>query len=173
MDITSNLQKDGTLLQLRWDGQGIISNSTTLGWGFSFTGREYFGKPKHYLFWMASYGMGWGSQVVSGIGAKTSATLEPDGDLENMPSLNLGGGVSINILPTLAANASSYWYTIDPSPTREGNALKGGYANHVNLIWSPIRKVNAGIEFMFLKRVNTNDMSGTGRRLQLMLKYIF
>lgn len=159
--------------QLRWDGQGIISNATALGWGISFTGRQYFGRPRHFFFWMASYGQGWGSQVVSGIGAKTSATLTPDGELQTMPALNLGGGLSINILPTLSANASSYWYTIDPSSTRSGDLLKGGFANHVNLIWSPLKKVNTGIEFMFLKRVNTNDMSGTGRRLQLMVKYIF
>ena len=162
-----------SVFQLRWDGKGIIPNTSAIGWGLGFSGREYFGASKHFLHWMASYGKGWGSQVVSGIGAKTSATLEPDGDLDPMPALNLGGGVSLNILPTLAASASSYWYTIDPSPTRNGHMLKGGYANHMNLIWSPIRNVNTGIEFMFLKRVNADDMSGTGRRLQLMLKYIF
>jgi hypothetical protein len=177
--ITRSLKSGGRIMlaasvfQLRWDGLGIISNATALGWGVSFTGREYFGRPQHFIYWMASYGQGWGSQVVSGIGAKTSATLTPGGKLETMPALNLGGGLSINILPTLSANASSYWYTIDPSSTRSGDMLKGGFANHVNLIWSPLKKVNTGIEFMFLKRVNTDDRSGTGKRLQLMVKYLF
>ncbi len=163
----------GSVFQLRWDGQGIINNATAPGWGVSFTGREYFGKPKHFFYWMASYGHGWGSQIVAGIGGKTSATLTPDGELQTMPALNLGCGLSINILPTLSANASSFWYKIDPSPTRSGNLIKGGYANHLNLIWSPLKKVNTGIEFMFLKRVNTDDKSNIGKRLQLMVKYIF
>ena len=68
-------------------------------------------------------------------------------------------------------NLSSMWFEIDPSPTRGPNMYKGGYANHINLIWSPMKKVNVGIEYMFLKRVNTDENSGTGRRLQMMMKY--
>lgn len=177
--ITRSTNNDGRLMlsasifQLRWDGQEIIPNASAIGWGISFSGREYFGPSNHFIHWMASYGEGWGSQVVSGIGAGTSATLNQEGKLELMPALNLGGGFSINLSQTLAANLSSYWYTIDPSPTRAGYMLKGGYANHVNLIWSPLKRVNLGIEFMVLKRVNTDEMSGTGKRLQLMIRYTY
>jgi hypothetical protein len=38
------LMLGASLFQLRWDGLGIIPNSTAFGWGFSFSGREYFGK---------------------------------------------------------------------------------------------------------------------------------
>ncbi len=161
----------GSLFQLRWDGQGEIPNATALGWGISFTGREYFGTAKHYFFWNTSYGEGWGSNIASGIGGKTSATLDPDGDLETMPALNLGAGLAFNLVDNLVMNLSSMWFDIDPSPTRGPNMYKGGYANHINLIWSPIKKVNVGIEYMFLKRVNTDENSGTGRRLQMMVKY--
>jgi hypothetical protein len=50
--------------------------------------------------------------------------------------------------------------------------MKAGESAHINLIWSPIKKVNAGIEFMVLRRTNVNDTQGTGSRLQLMIKYI-
>jgi hypothetical protein len=163
----------GSIFQLRWDGQNVIPNSTAIGWGFSFSGREYFGRDKHFFYWMASYGQGWGSQIVSTIGTGSSAVLTPDGELETMPAWNLGGGVSFNILDNLVANANLTWYEIDPSQYREGHKMKSGKSAHINLIWSPYKKFNVGIEYMILRRTNTDDGSGTGNRIQGMLKYAF
>lgn len=47
-----------SLFQLNWGAQNVISNATTLGWGFSFSGRTYFGAKKHWFRWMASYSQG-------------------------------------------------------------------------------------------------------------------
>jgi hypothetical protein len=163
----------GSVFQLRWDGQNIISNTTAIGWGFSFSGREYFGKSKHFLYWMASYGQGWGSQIVSTIGTSSSAVLTPEGKLETMPAWNLGGGFAFNLTNTLTTNLNLSWYSIDPSQYREDHQMKSGESAHINLIWSPYKKVNTGIEYMILQRVNTDDMSGTGQRLQMMIKYLF
>lgn len=161
----------GSVFQLRWDGMGTIPNSTAIGWGFSFSGREYFGK-KHFFRWMASYGQGWGSQIVATLGTGGSAILTPDGTLETMPALNLGGGFAFNLSNVLVTNLNLNWYAIDPSVYKEANKMKAGESAHINLIWSPIKKVNAGIEFMVLRRTNVNDTQGTGSRLQLMIKYI-
>jgi hypothetical protein len=162
----------GSVFQLRWDGQNIISNATALGWGFSFSGREYFGK-KHFFRWMASYGHGWGSQIVATIGTRSSAVLTPDGELETMPAWNLGTGVAINLTSNLVSNLNINWYSIDPSELRDDDQMKGGQSAHINLIWSPYKKVNMGVEYLHLRRVNTDDTSGTGRRLQMMVKYLF
>jgi len=158
--------------QLRWDGQNIISNATAIGWGVSFSGREYFGK-NHYFFWMGSYGQGWGSQIVSTLGTSSSAILTTDGNLEIMPAWNLGAGIEINILPTLATNINGFYYAIDPSTYRDADKMKSGTSAHINLIWSPINNASTGIEYMVLQRVNGNGDYGVGRRLQLMLKYVF
>jgi len=163
----------GSLFQLRWDGQNIISNSTAVGWGFSFSGREYFGRSKHFFYWMTSYGQGWGSQIVSTIGTGSSAILTPDGKLETMPAWNLGGGFAFNLTNTLTTNLNLNWYSIDPSQYRAGNKMKSGESAHINLIWSPFKNVNTGIEFMYLRRTNTDETRGTGRRLQMMIKYLF
>jgi hypothetical protein len=162
----------GSVFQLRWDGMGSIPNSTAIGWGFSFSGREYFGK-KHFFRWMASYGQGWGSQIVATLGTNASAILDPSGNLETMPALNLGGGLAFNLSNVLVTNLNLNWYAIDPSVYREANKMKAGESAHINLIWSPIKKVNAGIEFMVLRRTNVNDIQGTGRRIQAMVKYLF
>ena len=162
-----------SLFQLRWDGLEEIPNSTAVGWGFSFSGREYFGKNKHYFRWMASYGRGWGSQIVSSLGTNASAILDSNGKLETMPAWNLGTGIALNISPKLVSNFNLNYYSIDPSEFRDETKMKSGSSGHVNLIWSPYKKVNAGVEFMMLERVNGDATSGIGNRLQFMIKYLF
>jgi hypothetical protein len=161
-----------SLFQLRWDGQDIIPNATAVGWGFSFSGRENFGKNHHFI-WMASYGQGWGSQIVATVGTKSSAILTPQNQLETMPAVNLGAGVAISISPTLISNLNISWYSIDPSVYRSPSSMKSGASGHVNLIWSPIKNVNTGIEYMLLRRTNNDNNFGLGNRLQMMAKYVF
>ena len=177
--ITKKTKRGGRLMigasvfQLRWDGLGDMPNVTAIGWGFSFSGREYFGTKKHYFRWMASYGQGWGSQIVATIGTQSSAIVTPQGTLETMPAYNLGAGFAFRLSNTLVTNINSNWYSIDPSQYKEGYDMKAGLAGHVNLIWSPIKNINTGVEFMMARRTNVNDTQGTGSRLQLMVKYLF
>ena len=125
------------------------------------------------ISWMSSYGNGWGSQIVSTIGTTASAVVKPDGELETMPAWNLTGALTINITPVLMANVVGGWWAIDPSQYRSEDKMKSGGQGRVNLIWSPIKSVNLGAEYMMLYRENVDGMSGVGRRLQLMMKYIF
>jgi len=161
-----------SIFQLRWDGHGIMPNQTTLGWGVSFSGREYFG-ARNYFRWMASYGNGWGSNIVATLGTGASAILENNGQLETMPAWNLGTGICINLLQNLETNLNINWFGIEPSEYRAKDKMKNGASAHINLIWAPIKSVNAGIEYMILRRTNGDSNSGTGQRLQLMIKYIF
>ncbi|MBU1009993.1 MAG: hypothetical protein KKD74_07660 [Bacteroidetes bacterium] len=159
--------------QLRWDGQSSGPDATAFGWGASFSGREYFGQKKHYFRWMASYGDGWGSNIVAAVGTSASAILTPDEKLETMPAWNLGTGVALNISPVLVANINTSWFGLNPSEHRDADKIKMGGSGHINLIWSPIKNVNTGIEFMTLYRENGDGKSGVGKRLQLMAKYLF
>ena len=165
------LMLGGSVFQLRWDGQGKIDNATAIGWGFSFSGREYFGK-KHFFRWMASYGQGWGSQIVATLGTQGSAILTPEGELETLPAWNLGTGIAINFTQTLVTNFNINWYSIEPSSYRSPEKMKSGESAHLNLIWSPLKKVNTGVEYMILRRTNTDNSTGVGNRLQLMVKYV-
>lgn len=162
----------GSVFQLRWDGQNIIPNVTTIGWGFSFSGREYFG-IRNFFRWMASYGQGWGSQIVATIGTGSSGILTPQGELETMPAWNLGAGFAFNLADNLVANLNTNWYSINPSQLRDQSKMKSGGTGHLNLIYSPYKKLNVGVEYMMLKRINGDDSSGVGRRMQMMIKYLF
>ena len=178
-NVTKNLKDGGRLFlgasvfQLRWDGEDDNPDDTAIGWGFSFSGRKYLGAKRHYFNWLSSYGQGWGSQIVATVGTQASAVLDPEGNLKTMPAWNLLGGFVFNISPTLVTSINTAWFGIDPSEFRDPNNLKGGGSGHVNLIWSPYKKVNMGAEFMILKRTNVDGNSGTGKRLQFMVKYLF
>ncbi len=177
--ITRNTSSGGRLFlgasiyQLRWDGQGAGPNDSALGWGVNFSGREYLIKDKFYFSWLASYGDGWGSNVVSALGTNAAAILSPDGQLETMQAWSLTGGLAYNISPSLMVNVSTAWFAIDPSVYRSPDEIKSGHSFHANVIWSPINSVNTGIEFMTLRRVNGDGASGNGSRLQGMIKYLF
>lgn len=170
-DSGGRLMLSSSLFQLRWDGEGNLPNSTAMGWGFSFSGREYFGN-KHFFNWMASFGDGWGSQIISTLGSEASAVLNPEGKLDTMMAWNLGGGVAFRLTDVLTSNLFANWFAIDPSEYRDELKIKSGESAHLNLIWSPVKKVNAGVEFMILRRHNGDDNSGVGKRLQFMVKYI-
>ena len=160
-----------SLFELRWDGQSIGPDASALGWGVSFSGREYFGK--HYLTWLSSYGNGWGSNIISTIGTNGSAIVTPEGDLETMVAWNLAGAFTFNISDVLMTNICGAWFALDPSEYRTAEKIKRGGSARINLIWSPVKSVNAGVEFMTLYRENVDGMSGVGNRLQFMIKYLF
>ena len=176
--ITKSTGSEGRLFlgasvyQLRWDGQETGPDDSTIGWGGSFSGREYLIKDKFYFTWLGSYGDGWGSNVISTLGTNAAAILNPDGQLETMKAWNLMGGVAYNISSKLMTNLNTAWFAIDPSEFRDPGEIKSGGSFHANLIWAPLKNVNAGVEFMVLRRVNGDDSSGVGKRLQLMIKYI-
>ncbi|HBH48022.1 MAG TPA: hypothetical protein DDX98_05250, partial [Bacteroidales bacterium] len=106
------------------------------------------------------------------LGTNASAILDSNGKLETMPAWNLGTGIALNISPKLVGNFNLNYYSIDPSEFRDETKMKSGSSGHINLIWSPYKKVNVGIEYMRLERVNGDTTSGIGNRLQMMIKYI-
>ena len=158
--------------QLRWDGQGEISNATELGWGIVFSGRKALGE-RDFLVWNASMGEGWGSNVVSGIGGGTGAILKPDGTLEPLFSWNLQLGGAHYLSETLALNASLAWASFDDSDLRPDTRLLEGGAAHLNMIWSPFESVNVGVEYMVGLRRNVDGADGTAQRLQAMIKFTY
>jgi len=158
--------------QLRWDGQDMIPNDTAMGWGVVFSGRKGFGE-RDFLLWNASMGEGWGSNVISGIGGGTGAILKVDGTLDPLFSWNLQLGGAHYLSETLALNASLAWASFDDSELRPDDRLLEGGTAHFNVIWSPFKSVNTGLEYMFGLRRNVDGADGRAQRLQAMFKFIY
>jgi len=161
----------GSVYQLRWVPDSSLTGSTALGWGVSFSGREYFTTKRHYIFWQGSYGNGWGSNILTFIG-DGSATVNQNNELETMAAFSYGGGFAYNISPTLNTSISTFWAEIDPTQDRLQTSMQSGGTVHVNLVWSPVKKINTGIEYIYGKRTNKDGSFGEANRLQFMMKFI-
>jgi len=162
----------GSIAQLRWDGLGEIPNATAAAWGFVFSGRLGLGK-RDYLVWNTSMGNGWGSNVISGIGAGTGAVLTPTGTLDPLFSWNAQVGGAHYFSEVVALNASLAWASFEDSAARPDDRLLEGGTAHVNVIWSPVKSVNTGLEYSVGLRRNVDEADGTAHRVQAMIKYIF
>jgi hypothetical protein len=166
------LMLGGSVFELRWDGLGEISNATTVGWGVLLSGRLGLGK-RDYLLWNASGGNGWGSNIATAIGTGSSAVLTPDGTLDPLFAWNVQVGGVHYLSNVVALNLSLAWASVEDSPDRPGTSLKEGGTAHVNIVWSPVKSVNTGVEYMLGLRRNYDGADGTAHRLQAMIKYIF
>ncbi len=175
--VTRSTDRGGRLMvaasvyQLRWDPDNSSSDQTAIGWGVSFSGREYFSSKRHYVFWQASYGDGWGSNILTFI-SDGSAVLNPNGELETMTAFSYGGGFVCNLSPVLSTSVSTFWTALDPSQYLGNNDLESGGTAHLNVIWSPVKKINTGIEYIYSKRTNVDGNFGEANRVQFMIKYI-
>jgi len=162
----------GSVYELRWDGQGQIPNASTLGWGLTFTGRAGLGK-RDFVLWNASAGRGWGSNIVSGIGANAAAILTPDAALDPLFAWSAAVGGSHYFSETVAVNLSAAWSAFEDPPERPGDRLLEGGTAHLNVIWSPVQSANIGLEYMTGLRRNVDEAHGTAHRVQAMVKFIF
>jgi len=166
------LMLGGSLFELRWDGLGETPNATAVGWGLVFSGRLGLGE-RDFLVWNTSAGNGWGSNIATGIGAGATAVLTPDGRLDPLFAWNVQVGGSHYLSEVLALNLSLAWASFEDSPDRPGDRLNEGGTAHVNVIWSPVKSVNTGVEYMVALRRNVDEADGTAHRVQAMIKYIF
>ena len=160
------------LYQLRWDGLGTGPDATVVAWGVVFSGRLGLGE-RDFLVWNTSAGNGWGSNVATNIGVGSAAVLTPDGSLNDLFAWNAQLGVAHYLSDVVALNASVAWASVEDSPLKPAGRLKEGGTAHVNVIWSPFKSVNTGVEYMHGLRRNYYGLDGTASRVQAMVKFIF
>jgi DcaP outer membrane protein len=161
-----------SVYQLRWDGLGTGPDATAVAWGALFSGRLGLGE-RDFLVWNTSAGNGWGSNIVTGIGVGSAAMLTPDGTLDLLFSWNAQLGGAHYLSDVVALNLSLAWASGEESPLKPGDRLMEGGTAHANVIWSPFKSVNTGVEYMRGLRRNQDGADGTAARVQAMVKFIF
>ena len=161
-----------SLYQLRWDGLGTGPDATAAAWGVLFSGRLGLGE-RDFLVWNTSAGNGWGSNIVTGIGAGSAAVLTPGGTLDLLFSWNAQLGGAHYFSDVVAVNVSFAWASGGDSQLKPGDRLKEGGTAHANVIWSPFNSVNIGVEYIYGLRRNYNGSDGSANRVQSMIKFIF
>lgn len=162
----------GSVYQLRWDGLEVGPNVTAIGWGIAFSGRQNFTK-KFSMQWNLSGGDGWATNIIAFTGGGQSAIINPQGELEPLFTWSLSGALIYNFSPVLDMNVMGAWLDVEESMYKSENSYSSGATGHINLIYSPVKSVNVGIEYGIGQRVNIDGKSGIANRVQMMCKYIF
>jgi len=161
-----------SLYQLRWDGLGTGPCATAAAWGVVFSGRLGLGK-RDFFVWNTSAGNGWGSNIAAEIGSGSAAVLTPGGALDLLFSWNVQAGGAHYFSEVVALNVSMAWAAAEESQLKPAGSLKEGGTAHVNVIWSPFKSVNTGVEYIYGLRRNYDGADGTANRVQAMVKFIF
>ena len=107
------------------------------------------------------------------IGGGTGAILTTDGSLDPLFAWNVQVGGAHYLSETLALNMSLAWASFDDSELRPDDRLLEGGTAHFNVIWSPFKSINTGIEYIYGLRRNVDGADGSAHRLQAMIKFIF
>ena len=175
-----HVQLAGILREVAYDTANTLDNKpkgSRLGWGINASGHvNIFDQDK--LIGSVVYGEG-------------IASYMNDGGTDLAPKIVTSPGVPPRIgptaLPILGVMAyvehrwDDHWTTsggysmtkVDNSSLQSVNAYKRGEYASINLLYTPIKSVLIGAEFMWGKRVDFNAASGNDPRIQLSAKYDF
>ena len=167
-----NMMFGGSIYQLRWDGLETGPNATALGWGLAFSGRQNFSNKFSFL-WNLSGGDGWASNVIAFTGDGQSAILNPQGEIEPLFAWSILASVVYSVSPVVQLNLTGSWLDLEVSEYKPDNNYKSGAEGHINLIYSPVKSINVGIEYQIAQRENKDSKSGIANRIQIGAKYIF
>ena len=159
-----------------YDHDGTAVGVATFGWGLGLGG--------HYVTWGKDALIG---QVLGGNGIGRYANL-----YNTMPEAAVNSALDTIALVSAWGGSLGYqhWWTATLRTTAAAAYLRAGYpsgvvpsvraglpdriwSTHVNLIWSPVPTVDAGIEYIHETRRVGNGQEGDANRLQVSSKFKF
>ncbi|HEY0506142.1 MAG TPA: DcaP family trimeric outer membrane transporter [Lysobacter sp.] len=161
----------GLARQLKYQNGPAGIDSSGSGYGVSASGKFNFGKNDD-LRYMVTAGSGIGRYV--GLALNNDAVLDSTGDLENIDLVAGFVGWRHVFSPKLRGNLfySRAEYDNDTALTGLG-ITQSAQSAHINLIYSPLPKLDVGAELIWGKRELESGDAGELNRLQTHVKYSF
>jgi len=166
---------------------GAATHDTAFGYGVHFGIGHRFNNKKTAVGLLAFYGKGMSRYILA---APDAVLNGPIGPAASLSAVEVAGGLAWiqhrwtdTIRSTVAYGRQ--WIDIVGSSTGGkagigGTAGFGGGANaqdiwtvHANLIWSPVPRVNIGVEYIYLFAGLVNSANKTTHRVQVAFKYSF
>jgi hypothetical protein len=160
----------GMLRELRYDNNAGVSDSTS-GWGVSLSGKHMIGTRDDFR-WMATAGSGLGRYV--GLNTTNDAVLDANGNLQAIDQMSIFGSYRHFWNDAWRSNLTLGYLSIDNDTALTGmGATSDASSLHVNLIYSPVPKMDFGVELMYADREIESGADGDLTRLQFSAKYAF
>ncbi|MFT5789897.1 MAG: hypothetical protein ACI8SJ_002018 [Shewanella sp.] len=147
---------------------GTQLDSTALGYGVSLSGILPVGRDD--IKFTATYGEGLGRYMA--LNYVNAGVIDSDGDIEAITSY--GGFIAYrhwwNGKWRSSVTASAFSADNDVSLTGE-NVNKDSYSGYVNLLYSPVKPLTMGVEYMYAKNSKESGMEGELNRVMFSVKY--
>ncbi|MFC3550734.1 DcaP family trimeric outer membrane transporter [Lysobacter cavernae] len=161
----------GLVRQLKYQNGPANLDSDNTGYGLSVSGKFNLGKNDDIRY-MLTGGSGIGRYV--GLALNNDAVLDSTGDLENIDLISGFVGWRHVFSPKLRTNLfySRAQYDNDTALTGLG-ITRAAQSAHVNLIYTPLPKLDLGAELIWGQRELETGDRGDLNRLQTHVKYSF
>lgn len=157
-------------LRVRNDDFGTGDDSA-LGYGASFAGKVNIGKTSDFRF-MATAGEGLGRYI--GLNIVNDAAIDLAGNLDPIGTLSGFAAFRHSWSGTLRSTVSGAYFKADNPVVLTGNQVTDESWNALaNLIWSPVKPLDIGIEYMYAERTLENGRSGNLQKVQVSSKFTF
>lgn len=161
----------GIVRELAYENNAEGFDTTEMGYGVSVAGKFNVGE-RDDLRWMVSGGKGLGRYV--GLNIVNGAVLDENGELEAVETLSAFLAYRHFWTDTLRSSAALGWFTADnPTELTGLNVTKEAQSFHANLIWTPVPKLDLGVEYIFANREIESGADGDLNRFQFSAKYAY
>ena len=144
---------------------------SAMGYGVSLSGKLNLGERDDFRF-MGTVGDGLGRYI--GLNIVNDAALDLDGDLDPIFTYSGFGAYRHMWSDKVRSNiAASYFKADNPVLLTSGAVTDESWNVLANIIYSPVKPVDIGIEYMYAERTLENGQSGNLQKIQVSTKYSF
>lgn len=144
-------------------------DATEFGYGVSFTGVIPVGQDDIKM--SATYGEGLGRYMA--LNYVNAGVLNGNGDIETIGSY--GGYISYRHWwnDKWRTSITGSGFKADNNVDLSGNNVnKDSYSGYINLLYSPVKPLTVGVEYMYAKNTKENGMDGELNRVIFSMKYV-
>ena len=161
----------GILRELAYEDDALGIDSREAGYGISVAGKFNVGE-RDDLRWMVSGGKGLGRYV--GLNIVNGAVLDENNELEAIDTLSAFLAYRHFWTDRFRSSVALGWFTADnPTELTGLNVTKESQSLHANFIWTPLPKLDLGVEYIFANREIESGADGDLSRLQFSAKYAY
>ena len=168
---SSSFTVAGLLRQLRYENNAAGISDSETSYGLSVSGKYVFSNKDDFR-WMASAGKGLGRYI--GLNTANGAVLDEDHNLNGIKSWGAFASYRHLWSESWRSNLTFGYLAVDNDTDLTGMGVtRNASSMHINLIYSPVAKLDFGIEYMHANRKVESGDEGALNRFQFSAKYAF
>ena len=163
-------------IEAKWDLDTSVAD-LTLGWGLSVSGKVGLGfsDGRDNILFQLNYGDGIGRYIndLQEVGGQDAEFNPLTGQLETLSVFSGYVAYQHWWQESLRSTLTYSWVDVENLGFQDDSAYARTDRAIINLLWSPVTRVDVGGELLWGRRENLDGANGTARQIQLGAKYRF